>query len=188
MATTPPSHASVPYAVSPGKNGQSMNGTAPTTPASSSNTRCAFGASRSRTLSITSHELFHAWNVKRMMPAKFSPYDYWTETPTRLLWAMEGLTSYYGELTLVRSGLWSIDRYLRHLGKEIQTLEALPARLHLPLAQASFDASTRHDDFPFFQMRDSLPTTPARWRRSSGSGSAPAAMPAAATAACRTVR
>jgi predicted metalloprotease with PDZ domain len=92
------------------------------------------------TLSITSHELFHAWNVKRMMPAKFTPYDYQTETPTRLLWAMEGLTSYYGELTLVRSGLWSIDRYLRHLGKEIRTLEALPARLHLPLAQASFDA------------------------------------------------
>jgi predicted metalloprotease with PDZ domain len=92
------------------------------------------------TLSITSHELFHAWNVKRMMPAKFSPYDYQTETPTRLLWAMEGLTSYYGELTLVRSGLWSVERYLRHLGKEIGTLEALPARSHLPLAQVSFDA------------------------------------------------
>jgi predicted metalloprotease with PDZ domain len=92
------------------------------------------------TLSITSHELFHAWNVKRMVPAKFTPYDYWHETPTRLLWAMEGLTSYYGELTLVRGGLWSIDRYLRHLAHEIQTLESLPAREHLPLAQASFDA------------------------------------------------
>ncbi|HEX6640262.1 MAG TPA: M61 family peptidase, partial [Thermoanaerobaculia bacterium] len=92
------------------------------------------------TLSITSHELFHAWNVKRMVPAKFAPYDYWRETPTRLLWAMEGLTSYYGELTLVRCGLWSVDRYLRHLAHEIQTLEALPARLHLSLAQASFDA------------------------------------------------
>jgi predicted metalloprotease with PDZ domain len=92
------------------------------------------------TLSITSHELFHAWNVKRMVPAKFAPYDYWHETPTRLLWAMEGLTSYYGELTLVRGELWSVDRYLRHLAHEIQTLEALPARLHLSLAQASFDA------------------------------------------------
>jgi len=90
-------------------------------------------------LSIASHELFHAWNVKRILPARFHPYDYWTETPTRLLWAMEGITSYYGELTLVRGGLWSEERYLKHLRKEIETLEGLPARLHLPLSQASFD-------------------------------------------------
>ena len=30
-------------------------------------------------------------------------------------------------------------RYLEHLRKEIETLEGLPARLHLPLSQASFD-------------------------------------------------
>lgn len=90
-------------------------------------------------LSITSHELFHAWNIKRMMPAKFAPYDYWNETPTRLLWAMEGLTSYYGDLTLLRAGLWTVERYLRHLATEIQIFESLPARLHLSLAQASFD-------------------------------------------------
>lgn len=91
------------------------------------------------TLSIVSHELFHAWNVKRIVPARFSPYDYWIETPTRLLWVMEGLTSYYGELTLVRSGTWSPARYLLHLQKEIETLEAMPARTHLSLSQASFD-------------------------------------------------
>lgn len=90
-------------------------------------------------LEIASHELFHAWNVKRMLPAKFHPYDYWNETPTRLLWAMEGMTSYYGALTLVRGGIWSVERYLDHLRKEIETLEALPARLHLSLSQASFD-------------------------------------------------
>lgn len=90
-------------------------------------------------LSISSHELFHAWNVKRIVPARFSPYDYWHETPTRLLWAMEGLTSYYGDLSLRRSGVWSVPRYLEHLAKEIETLEQLPARHHLSLAQASFD-------------------------------------------------
>lgn len=90
-------------------------------------------------LSITSHELFHAWNVKRIVPERFKPYDYWKETPTRLLWAMEGITSYYGELTLVRAGLWSVARYLDHLRTEIQTLESLPARKHLSLAQASLD-------------------------------------------------
>lgn len=90
-------------------------------------------------LAITAHELFHAWLVKRILPAKFVPYDYWQPTPTRLLWVMEGVTSYYGERSLVLSGLWSVERYLRHLGDEIQTLEGLPAREHLSLAQASFD-------------------------------------------------
>lgn len=90
-------------------------------------------------LSIASHELFHVWNVKRMMPAVFRPYDYWRETPTRLLWAMEGITSYYGELTLVRARLWDEERYLEHVAKEIETLESSPANHHLSLAQASYD-------------------------------------------------
>jgi predicted metalloprotease with PDZ domain len=90
-------------------------------------------------LSITAHELFHAWMVKRIVPGVFSPYDYWKATPTRLLWVMEGVTSYYGELTLVRSGLWSVARYLQHLESEIQLLEAMPAAKHLSLSQASFD-------------------------------------------------
>lgn len=101
-------------------------------------------------LSITAHELFHVWNVKRIVPAKFHPYDYWRETPTRLLWAMEGITSYYGDLSLLRAGVWSAERYLEHLRKEIEVLEGLPARLHLPLSQASFDGwlsdpAQRHD-------------------------------------------
>lgn len=90
-------------------------------------------------LSIISHELFHVWNVKRIVPARFTPYDYWQESPTRLLWVMEGMTSYFGALTMLRSGVWSVERYLRHLAQEIQTLEAMPARTHLSLAQASFD-------------------------------------------------
>lgn len=93
-----------------------------------------------RAVSISSHELFHAWNVKRMLPKRFAPYDYWQETPTRLLWAMEGLTSYFGDLSLARSGFWTPQRYLDHLAKEIETLESLPARQHLSLSQASFDS------------------------------------------------
>jgi predicted metalloprotease with PDZ domain len=93
-----------------------------------------------QTLSIASHELFHLWNVKRILPAAFSPYDYSRETPTRLLWAMEGITSYYGDLSLVRAGVWSAERYLEHLAREIEILESAPARAHLSLAQASFDA------------------------------------------------
>jgi predicted metalloprotease with PDZ domain len=88
---------------------------------------------------ITSHELFHAWNVKRIVPAAFTPYDYLRETPTRLLWAMEGITSYYGDLALVRAGIWSEERFLDHLRGEIEALEATPGRFVRSLAEASYD-------------------------------------------------
>jgi predicted metalloprotease with PDZ domain len=91
-------------------------------------------------LSLCSHELFHLWNGKRIVPAAFVPYDYLRETPTRLLWAVEGFTSYYGDLALVRAGLWDETRWLEHLREEIETLENAAGRHHLSLAQASFDA------------------------------------------------
>lgn len=90
-------------------------------------------------LAITSHEFFHLWNVKRILPAKFFPYDYSQEVYTRLLWAMEGITSYFGERAILRSGLWSRERYLKHLAGEIATLESSPGRHFLSLSQASFD-------------------------------------------------
>lgn len=96
-------------------------------------------------LSICSHEFFHLWNGKRILPAAFAPYDYSTETLTRLLWVMEGVTSYFGELTLLRSGLWDEERYLTHLAGEIETLENLPGRECLALSQASFDAWLQND-------------------------------------------
>jgi predicted metalloprotease with PDZ domain len=90
-------------------------------------------------LSITAHEFFHLWNVKRILPAVFAPYDYSTETPTRLLWAMEGLTSYFGDLSLVRAGVWTEETYIEHLRREIETLENAPGREFLSLVQSSFD-------------------------------------------------
>jgi predicted metalloprotease with PDZ domain len=96
-------------------------------------------------LSLASHEFFHVWNVKRIIPAAFHPYDYQRETPTRLLWVMEGVTSFYGEQTLLRAGLWDDARYLKHLAAEIETVENQPGRDVLSLEQASFDAWLQND-------------------------------------------
>ena len=54
---------------------------------------------------ITGHEIFHAWNVKRLRPADLWPYRYQDEQPTPWLWVSEGITDYYADLTLVRSGV-----------------------------------------------------------------------------------
>jgi predicted metalloprotease with PDZ domain len=57
------------------------------------------------TLLLFSHELFHAWNVKRIRPEALGPFDYTKEVHTKDLWAMEGVTSYYEVLLAVRAGL-----------------------------------------------------------------------------------
>jgi predicted metalloprotease with PDZ domain len=91
-------------------------------------------------LGLVSHEYFHTWNVKRIKPAAFTPYDLDRENYTRLLWAFEGFTSYYDDLTLVRAGLVSIEDYLGMLAKSITALARTPGRQLQSIAESSFDA------------------------------------------------
>jgi predicted metalloprotease with PDZ domain len=55
--------------------------------------------------SLYAHEIFHAWNVKRLRPADLVPYTYERPQPTTWLWVSEGITDYYADLAEVRSGL-----------------------------------------------------------------------------------
>jgi predicted metalloprotease with PDZ domain len=93
-----------------------------------------------RLLGLVSHEYFHAWNVKRIKPAAFLPYDLTREAYTRQLWAFEGITSYYDDLILVCSGVISVDDYLELLGQNMTTLLRTPGRTRQSLAESSFDA------------------------------------------------
>lgn len=54
---------------------------------------------------LYSHEIFHAWNVKRLRPETLWPYVYDRMQPTTLLWMSEGITDYYADLALVRGGV-----------------------------------------------------------------------------------
>ena len=91
-------------------------------------------------LGLASHEYFHAWNVKRIRPAAFTPYDLNQENYTTLLWAFEGLTSYYDDLLLVRAGLIPGNTYLETLGRNISTLLRVAGRRKQTVAESSFDA------------------------------------------------
>ncbi len=93
-----------------------------------------------RYLSLTSHELFHVWNAKRLRPAPLGPFDYRRENYTRLLWLVEGATSYYDNLLLVRAGLMTPERFLERLAEAIAHLQSQPGRLLQSLEQSSFDA------------------------------------------------
>ena len=95
-------------------------------------------------LGLCSHEYFHTWNVKRIKPAAFSPYDLDRENHTTLLWAFEGITSYYDDLFLVRTGLISQEAYLETLGKSITQLQRGGGRLKQTVTESSFDAWTKY--------------------------------------------
>ncbi len=91
-------------------------------------------------LGLVAHELFHAWNVKRLRPAELGPFDYEAETYTRSLWVAEGITSYYDGLLVHRAGLSTSAEELEHLSRQIERLQTTPGRKVQPMELASFDA------------------------------------------------
>ena len=95
-------------------------------------------------LLLVAHEFFHLWNVKRLRPAAFTPYDWTRENHTRLLWAMEGLTSTYEVLALRRAGLLTPQRFLEIWAERCTQLLRTPGRFRISLSQASFDAWIKH--------------------------------------------
>lgn len=91
-------------------------------------------------LGLASHELFHAWNVKRLRPVALGPFDYENEVYTRDLWTAEGLTSYYENLFVHRAGLSTQNELLKALSSDIEKLQTAPGREVQSLEDSSFDA------------------------------------------------
>jgi predicted metalloprotease with PDZ domain len=89
---------------------------------------------------VAAHEFFHLWNVKRIRPATLEPVDYTKEQYTRALWFAEGVTSTYGAYTLVRTGIWSKERFYEDLGEQISELESRPANHWQSAEESSLDA------------------------------------------------
>jgi predicted metalloprotease with PDZ domain len=91
-------------------------------------------------LGLCSHEYFHTWNVKRIKPAVFVDPDLGRENYTRLLWAFEGITSYYDNLALLRSGVITPADWLDLTAKTLTSVESAPGRHRQSLAESSFTA------------------------------------------------
>ena len=94
-------------------------------------------------LGLVSHEYFHLWNVKRIKPQVFRPYDLSQESHTGLLWVYEGITSYYDDLALLRAGLISEQSYLELVGQTVTRVIRGAGRRRQSIEQSSFDAWTK---------------------------------------------
>lgn len=68
---------------------------------------------------VCSHELYHFWNVCRIRPRAISPYDFSKEAYLDAGFIAEGITTYMGDLFLLKSGFFALNDYLKQLCKMI---------------------------------------------------------------------
>lgn len=91
-------------------------------------------------LEISSHEFFHTWNVKAIRPADMYPYSYEGENYSRLHYITEGVTTYYGDLMLWKSGIWTWDQWVDSINGELSRHYGMGGKDHISLEMASFDS------------------------------------------------
>ena len=91
-------------------------------------------------LGLISHEYFHLWNIKRIKPAAFVPYDLSQEGYTTQLWAFEGFTSYFDDLALLRAGVIDVEGWMTLFGRQQTRVYSSPGRLKQSVSDSSFDA------------------------------------------------
>ncbi|MFN2512768.1 MAG: M61 family metallopeptidase [Pyrinomonadaceae bacterium] len=92
------------------------------------------------TLGTVAHEFFHVWNVKRLRPIEFGPWDFTRPANTRSLWIAEGLTNYYGHLMMKRAGIWDEARFLRRESETINNIENAPGSRLMSAEESSLTA------------------------------------------------
>jgi predicted metalloprotease with PDZ domain len=90
-------------------------------------------------LDLSSHEMFHLWNVKRLRPAEILPGEFEQEPYPKTLGIAEGFTSYYAPLMLYRARLSTDAQLAEDLGAIIHQLESIQGRRVQSLAMSSFD-------------------------------------------------
>lgn len=91
-------------------------------------------------MGLVAHEYFHLWNVKRLRPKVLGPFDYNREVYTHHLWFSEGITSYYDNLILRRTGLMSTEKYQKTLLDGFNAVLGNRGDTEQSLAESSHDA------------------------------------------------
>ncbi len=97
--------------------------------------------------SVTAHEFFHLWNVKRIRPQTLEPVDYTRENYTRALWFSEGCTSTAADFIELRGGLLDQRHFEQQLASGIAELERRPAHLTQSAEDSSLDAWLEGDAY-----------------------------------------
>lgn len=90
-------------------------------------------------LGVSSHELFHAWNIKTIRPAEMMPYQFAQENYARTGFVYEGFTTYYGDKFLLSSGVFDQAQYFETLQERLQKHFHNFGRFNLSVADSSYE-------------------------------------------------
>ncbi len=90
-------------------------------------------------LGISSHELYHVWNVKGIRPIDMVPYDYIRENYTELGYVTEGVTTYMGDRILFESNVFDETQYFKELSNLLRRHFHNDGRLHYSVSESSWD-------------------------------------------------
>ncbi len=90
-------------------------------------------------MGVSSHELFHTWNVKNIRPIEMTPYDFQQPNFNRLGYVTEGLTTYYGDLFLKRSNFFDTKDFFKELETRFRAHFENDGRFNKSVSDASFD-------------------------------------------------
>ena len=103
-------------------------------------------------LSLCSHEYFHTWNVKRLKPKEFIPFDLNREVYTEQLWFYEGMTSYFDDYSLVATNTISPQTYLNTLAKTLTRVRRGDGETRQSVTESSYFSWTK-----FYQQDHTAP-------------------------------
>lgn len=90
-------------------------------------------------LGVSSHELYHTWNVKKIRDEKMIPYDFTKENYSELGYIAEGITTYYGDQMLLRSGAFNNQEFEYCFNQFLTKHFDNFGRFNMSVAQSSVD-------------------------------------------------
>jgi predicted metalloprotease with PDZ domain len=90
-------------------------------------------------LGVSSHELYHTWNIKTIRPKEMLPYDFSKENYTKQGFVAEGVTTYMGDLMLYRSQVYSWEQFVATLEVNLKKHFDNFGRFNMSVADSSFD-------------------------------------------------
>ncbi|MBN3583774.1 M61 family metallopeptidase [Algoriphagus aestuarii] len=90
-------------------------------------------------LGVSSHELYHAWNVCRIRPKELLPYDFSKENYTQAGWILEGITTYMGDYYLMKSGVYTLETFLSQIENTLKKETSNQGWKNQSILESSFD-------------------------------------------------
>ncbi|WP_192346435.1 M61 family peptidase [Algoriphagus sp. Y33] len=90
-------------------------------------------------MGVSCHELYHAWNVCRIRPKEIAPYNFANEAYHQAGWVAEGITTYMGDVFLLKSGYFTLKEYCETFEKVLNRESLNFGWRNQSILESSFD-------------------------------------------------